>query len=329
MRAASFEYFAPRRVDEALELLGRFRDDAKVLAGGQSLVPMMNMRLVRPSVVIDLNRVASLARVEVMSVDGRPAESGDRRAPNALASNTALGKSIVMGGPVSSSSPRRGLRLGALVRQQVLERDQRIASAVPLLAEAAPVIGHLQTRARGTVGGSLVHADPAAELPACMLALDATFHLESARGRRACRAGAFFRGLLATDLAVDELLAEVEIPAMPGGRAGHGFAEVARRHGDFALVGACAVVSLDAAGVCRHARLVVFGAGDVPHLARAAAGLVGERVDPARSADIGRAAADEIDARDDLHATAGYRRRVAAGLATRVLMAAAVRAEAA
>ena len=292
---------------------------------------MMNMRLVRPSVVIDVNRIASLARVEVMSVDELPAKSGAGKAPHVRASDAPSGESIAMPSAAlaSSSSPRRGLRLGALVRQQALERDQRIASAVPLLAEAAPVIGHLQTRARGTVGGSLVHADPAAELPACMLALDATFHLESARGRRACRADAFFRGLLATDLSADELLAEVEIPAMPGKRAGYGFAEVARRHGDFALVGACAVVSLDAAGVCRHARLAVFGAGDVPHLARAVAGLVGERVDPGRSADIGRAAADEIDARDDLHATAGYRRRVAAGLATRVLMAAAVRAEAA
>ena len=287
MRPAPFEYFAPRTVDEALDLLARHGEEAKLLAGGQSLVPMMNMRLARPAVVIDLNRVASLgvARVEA----GR-------------------------------------LRLGALVRQHALERDARLAAA-PLLAEAAPLIGHLQTRARGTIGGSLAHADPAAELPACTIALDAVFHLRSARASRQVRAADFFRGLLATALEPDELLAEIELPGPPAPRTGHGFAEVARRHGDFALAGACAVLSVDAAGVCRDARLVIFGAGDVPHLARVAAGLIGERPDPRRLAEAGRAGADEIDARGDLHATPEYRRRVAAGLAARALGRAAARAE--
>jgi CO/xanthine dehydrogenase FAD-binding subunit len=289
VRPAPFEYFAPRTVEEALDLLARHGGDAKLLAGGQSLVPMMNMRLVRPGVVVDLNRVATLGGVR---------------------------------------EEARGLRLGALVRQHALERDGRIAAAAPLLAEAAPVIGHLQTRARGTVGGSLVHADPAAELPACMIALDAVFHLRSARAARACRAQDFFHGLLATALEPDELLAEVEIPA-PAPRTGHGFAEVARRHGDFALAGACAALGLDAAGVCRHARLVVFGVGDGPHLARATAGLIGERPSTARLTEAGRAAAAEIDARGDLHATGEYRRRVAAGLGARALGSAAARAEAA
>jgi len=269
VRPAPFEYFAPRTVEEALDLLARHGDEAKLLAGGQSLVPMMNMRLVRPAVVVDLNRVAAL---------GAMREDGGR------------------------------LHLGALVRQHALERDGRVAAAAPLLAEAAPLIGHLQTRARGTIGGSLAHADPAAELPACMIALDAVFHLRSARGPRACSARDFFRGLLSTALEPDELLAGVEVPGAPAARAGHGFAEVARRHGDFALVGACAVLALDAAGVCRHARLVIFGAGDGPHLVRAAAA---------------------IDARADLHATAEYRRRVAAGIAARALQRAAARAEAA
>jgi aerobic carbon-monoxide dehydrogenase medium subunit len=290
VRPAPFEYFAPRAVEEALALLARHGDEGKALAGGQSLVPLMNMRLVRPAVVVDLNRVAALGGVR---------EEGGR------------------------------LRLGALVRQQALERDPRIAAAAPLLAEAAPLIGHLQTRARGTVGGSLVHADPAAELPACMVALDAVFHLQSARGRRACRAEEFYRGLLATTLGPDELLAEVEVPGAPTAHAGHGFAEVARRHGDFALAGACAVLGLDAAGLCRHARLVIFGAGDRPGLARAAAALLGERPEAARLAEVGRAAAAEIDARADLHATAEYRRRVAGGLAARALSQAAARAEAA
>ena len=146
MRPAPFEYFAPRTVEEALDLLARHGDEAKLLAGGQSLVPMMNMRLVRPAVVIDLNRVAALGTVR--------ADAGR-------------------------------LHLGALVRQHALERDGRVAAAAPLLAEAAPLIGHLQTRARGTIGGSLAHADPAAELPACMIALDAVFHLRSARAQRA------------------------------------------------------------------------------------------------------------------------------------------------
>jgi len=289
VRPAPFEYFAPRTVEEALDLLARHGDEAKLLAGGQSLVPMMNMRLVRPAVIVDLNRVAALGALRE--------DAG-------------------------------GLRLGALVRQHALERDARIAAAAPLLAEAAPVIGHLQTRARGTVGGSLVHADPAAELPACMLALDAVFHLRSARAAHACRAQDFFRGLLATALEPDELLAEVEIP-VSAPRSGHGFAEVARRHGDFALAGACAVLGLDAAGVCRQARLVIFGVGDGPHLARATAGLVGERPSAARLAEVGRAAAAEIDARGDLHATAEYRRHVAAGLGARALGSAAARAEAA
>ena len=289
MRPAPFDYVAPRTVEEALDLLARHGDEAKLLAGGQSLVPMMNMRLVRPAVLVDLNRVATLGMFRE--------DAG-------------------------------GLRLGALVRQHALERDGRVARAAPLLAEAAPLIGHLQTRARGTVGGSLVHADPAAELPACMIALDAVFHLRSARAARPVRADDFFRGLLTTALEPDELLAEIALPASAP-RTGHGFAEVARRHGDFALAGACSVLALDAGGVCRAARLVIFGAGDRPHLSRAGAALIGERPSAARLADVGRAGAGEVDARDDLHATAAYRRHVAAGLAARALGQAAARAEAA
>jgi len=290
VRPAPFEYFAPRTVEGALDLLARHGGEAKLLAGGQSLVPLMNMRLVRPAVVVDLNRVAALD--EIREDAGR-------------------------------------LRLGALVRQHALERDARIAASAPLLAEAAPLIGHLQTRARGTVGGSLVHADPAAELPACAIALDAILHLRSPRAHRTCRAREFFRGLLATTLEPDEMLVEIEIPPRPLPRTGHGFAEVARRHGDFALAGAAAVLALDGDGVCRHARLVILGAGDGPHLARAADALVGERPTPARLAEVGRAAAGEIEALADLHATPEYRRRVAAGLAGRALGDAATRAEAA
>jgi carbon-monoxide dehydrogenase medium subunit len=289
VRPTAFDYCAPRTAEEAVDLLARHGGDAKLLAGGQSLVPMMNMRLVRPAVVVDVNRVAGLG--EVRHEAGR-------------------------------------LRLGALVRQHALERDARIAGAAPLLAEAAPLIGHLQTRARGTVGGSLVHADPAAELPACTIALDAVFHVRSARAHRTCRAEDFFRGVLMTALGPDELLVEIELSAAAP-RTGHGFAEVARRHGDFALAGACAVLTLDRGGACQRARLVLFGVGDGPHLARATASLIGERPSGARLAAVGRAAAAEIEARDDLHATAEYRRRVAAGLAPQALGQAVERARAA
>jgi CO/xanthine dehydrogenase FAD-binding subunit len=280
MRPAPFEYFAPRDLDEALALLEEHGSDAKPLAGGQSLVPMMNMRLARPAVIVDLNRVTALATV----------------------------------------SEREGsLRLGALVRQRTLERNGRVAAAAPLIAEAAPLIGHLQTRARGTVGGSLAHADPAAELPACAVALDARLHLRSARAARTCRAVDFFRGLLATALEPVELLVEIEVPASAANRTGHAVAEVARRHGDFALAGACAVVTLDAGGTCRHARLVLFGAGEVPHVARAAGALVGQRPDAERLADVARGAALELEPHADLHASVEYRRRLAAGLGVQAL----------
>lgn len=286
MRPAPFRYLAPRSLDEALEALRRHGDDAKVLAGGQSLVPMMNMRLARPGVVIDINRTASL--------DAIAADDG-------------------------------GLRLGALVRQRRLELDRLVAARAPLLAEAAPHIGHVQTRARGTVGGSLAHADPAAELPACALALDATFTLASAAGTRRVAARDFYVGLLTTALAADELLVEVTVPPMPAG-TGSAFVEVARRPGDFALVGAAAVVTLDSAGTCRRASLVFLGAGGGPHAARAVESLVGCRPDPALLEEATRAAAEELDPPSDVHASARYRRRVATALGARALAVARERA---
>lgn len=289
MKPAPFDYVAPRSLDEALALLGRHGAEAKILAGGQSLVPLMNMRLARPAVLIDINRVPDLATVR--EIDG-------------------------------------GLVLGALARQRTLELSAVVRGAAPLLAEAAPLIGHLQTRTRGTIGGSCAHADPAAELPACAVALDARLHLASARGRRAVGAAAFHTGLFTTALAPDELLLEVEIPRPPAARTGSAFVEVARRHGDFALVGVAAVIGLDAGGVCRHARLVFLGAGDVPHAAASAGALVGTPRDPRRCEDAGRAAADELRPPADLHASAAYRRRVAGVLAARALGLAWARAEA-
>lgn len=280
MKPAAFEYQAPRSLDEALDLLARYGAEARVLAGGQSLVPLMNMRLARPAVVIDVNRVPGLG--EVREVDG-------------------------------------GLGLGALTRQRTLERSPRVRRRAPLLAEAAPLIGHRETRTRGTVGGSCAHADPAAELPACTVALDARLHLASARGRRTVGAADFYVGLLTTALRPDELLVEIEVPAPPFPRTGSAFVELARRHGDFALVGAAALVALDGGGLCRDARLVFLGVGDVPHRAGATAELLGLGREPRRLEAVGRAAAKELDPPGDLHASGDYRRRVAAHLAARAL----------
>jgi carbon-monoxide dehydrogenase medium subunit len=209
------------------------------------------------------------------------------------------------------------LRLGALVRQSALERAATIEERAPLLRQAAPFIGHIQTRARGTVCGSVAHADPAAELPACFVALDAVYHLASARGRRAVPAADFQVGLFTTVLEPDEMLAEIEVPPPPTPRVGTAFAEVARRHGDFALVGVAAVIGVDAGRVCRAARLVFFAVGDGP-VAADVSGLVG-RDSAATVEDVARGAAAALQPHSDLHASAAYRRRVAAALAARAL----------
>jgi carbon-monoxide dehydrogenase medium subunit len=279
VKPAAFEYHAPRELEEALDLLARHGDAAKVLAGGQSLVPLMNMRLARPAVLVDINRLPGLARLEARS---------------------------------------DGLVLGALVRQRALERSPEVRRRAPLLAEAAPLIGHLPTRARGTVVGSCVHADPAAELPACAIALDATFTLRRAAGTRRVAAARFHVGLFATALGPDELVTEMALPAPPP-RAGSAFVEVARRHGDFALVGAAAVVHLAEDGACREARLVFLGAGEVPHAAAAARQLAGRPRDAARLDAVARGAADELSPPSDVHATGAYRRRVAAVIGSRAL----------
>jgi CO/xanthine dehydrogenase FAD-binding subunit len=285
MKPAAFEYARPATLEETLELLRRHGDEAKLLAGGQSLVPMMNMRLARPAFVIDINRVRGL---------------------DAIADDD------------------RDLRLGALVRQGALERAHAIRTRAPLLHEAAPHIGHIQTRTRGTVCGSVAHADPAAELPACLVALDATYHIASARGRRSVRAADFQVGLFTTVLEPDELLAEIAVPPPAAPQVGTAFLEVARRHGDFALVGVAAVVGLDASGACRAARLVFFAVGDAPAAADLG-GLVGSDT-PAAIEDVARGAAAALRPHSDVHASAAYRRRVAASLAARALATAWERA---
>lgn len=282
MKPAPFEYFAPTTVEEALTHLAEHGGDAKALAGGQSLVPMMNFRLVQPAVLVDLNNIPSLAYIT-------PDDNG-------------------------------GLRVGAMTRHHQVEFDALVADRTPLLHEAMPKIGYPQIRARGTFGGSVSHADPSAELVSVSVALDGRFRLRRQKAERWVPAHEFFIGLFTTILEPDELLVEVALPALPG-RSGWSLMEVARRRHDFALLGVAAVVSLDARGLCEQARMVFLSAGDRPMLAlRAAAMLKGQAPgsDVIRAA-AELAAAEDIDPGSDIHATAEFRRHLAKVLAQRAL----------
>ena len=280
MKPAPFVYFTPATVAEALALLARHGGDAKPLAGGQSLIPAMNFRLARPAVLVDLNRIAELTYVRADS----------------------------------------GVSIGAMTRQRAVERSDVVARAAPLLAEAMPSIAHAQIRNRGTVGGSIAHADPSAELPAVMLALDARFQVKSSTGERSIPAGEFFKGMLETALEPGELLVEIAVPPLPD-RTGTAFLEMARRHGDYALVGVATVVTLDQRGRCQAARISLLSVGDGPVLAtEAGKTLAGERP----SEDLLRAAGDaaatrDVDPPSDIHASAAYRRQLVAVLTRRAL----------
>jgi CO/xanthine dehydrogenase FAD-binding subunit len=290
VKPAAFRYFAPPSLDQALELLAEHGDQAKVLAGGQSLVPAMNFRLAQPAVLVDLNRVAELAYVEA---DGAGA-----------------------------------LRVGAMTRQRAVERSAEVARAAPLLRQAMPFIAHPQIRNRGTVGGSLAHADPAAELPAVALALDARFLLRRHGGERWVAAKDFYTGLFATALEPDEILSEISFQS-PAERTGWSFHEVSRRHGDFALAGCAAGVTLDPDGRCAGARVVFFGVGEAPILAeRAATTLAGAEVvggvlAVATLAAVAEAAVAELEPPSDIHASSRFRRHLARTMAERAVGAAA------
>ena len=281
MKPAPFDYFAPGTTDEALALLTEHGDAAKPLAGGQSLIPAMNFRLARPQVLVDLKRVADLSYIR---------------------------------------SEKAGLAVGAMTRQRAVERSDVVARAAPLLAEAMPWIAHPQIRNRGTVGGSLAHADPSAELPAVALALEARFRARSAAGERSIGVADFFKGMLETALEPGELLVEILIPSLAP-RTGTAFLEVARRHGDYALVGVAVVVTLDARNRCQAARVALLSVGDGPVLAvEAGKTLVGQN----RSDEVLRSAADaaatrDVDPPSDIHASAAYRRRLVAVLTRRAL----------
>jgi CO/xanthine dehydrogenase FAD-binding subunit len=284
LKAASFDYVRAGSVAEACELLRQDGDAIKLIAGGQSLVPMMAMRLARPSRLVDINEIAALKFV-------------------------ALEPDVV--------------RTGACTRQCVLERDDALANRVPLLRQALAWVGHIQTRNRGTVGGSLAHADPAAELPLAAQVLGARMVLRSTARVRSVPANEFFTGPLATALEAHECLEEIRWPVWPGPRTGSAFTEVSRRHGDFAIVAAAAQVAVDEEGRCIRASFGLGGGGQTPlAFPGLAAHLLGTRLDVAVVQSIARDAAIELDPGNDLHASAGYRKSLAAVLAARVLHAA-------
>ncbi len=284
MKPAPFDYFAARSVEEALSLLERHGEEARPLAGGQSLVPMMALRLARPAVLIDLNPIASLAGVEVAE---------DR------------------------------IRIGAMTRQAELLVSPLVGMHAPLLIDALAHIGHPPTRARGTIGGSLAHADPSAELPVVMVALDARLVLQGRAGRRSVPAAEFFKDAFETALAGGELLVEIAIPLAAGGTA---FREISPRRGDFAVIAAAARLAVDADGRCRSCALVLGGVAPTPlRCARVEEELVGQLGDEATISSALRALPLERIETEDGHASRLYRRRVAPVMARRALAAALAR----
>jgi carbon-monoxide dehydrogenase medium subunit len=289
MKPPRFEYAAPRSLDDALALLAEHGNRARVLAGGQSLIPLLNFRLAHPEVLVDINRVAGLNHVR--------ADDG-------------------------------GLAIGALARQHAVERSAEVRARVPILAEACHLIGHLPIRHRGTVGGNLAHADPASELPAVMMALEAQLTVARRGSTRTLPAGGFFTGPLTTALAPGELLTEIRVPGLPPRTAG-AFVEMARRAGDYALVGVAALVTLDDAGRCQRARLALCGVGPTPVRAvRAEEALIGQPPGGAALDEAASRAAAATSPASDLHGSAEFRRKLARHFTRLAIQTAAQRASA-
>ncbi len=290
MKPAPFEYIAPTTVEEALGLLTEHGYDAKVLAGGQSLIPMMNFRLAQPSVLVDLNKLAELSFI-------RSEKDGE-------------------------------LRIGAMTRHFQVEHDDLVAEHAPLIHEAMPKIATPQIRSRGTFGGSIAHADPAAELTTICVALDGRFRCQSARGERWVPAQDFFLGMFTSVLEPDEMLVEIAIPPMAP-RTGWALEEEARRAHDFALVGVGAVVTLDTQDRCESARLVFLSVGDGPvEAVKATEMLIGKEVSPDLIRAAAEAVTEELDPSADIHASVKYRLHLARVLARRALEKAFARAAA-
>jgi carbon-monoxide dehydrogenase medium subunit len=289
MKPAPFDYYAPTTVEEALAHLSEHGYDAKVLAGGQSLIPMMNFRLAQPAVIVDINSISELFYI-------RPDQDG-------------------------------GVRMGAMTRHHQVEQSALVAERAPLVYDAMPKIATSQIRSRGTFGGSIAHADPSAELAAISVALDGRFRLQGQLGKRWVAANEFFVGMFTTLMEPDELLVEIALPPLPP-RTGCALMEVARRPHDFALVGVVALVTLASNDRCQNARLVFLSVGDGPVEAnQAAEALRGQTLTPeAIRAAAELAATADIDPGSDIHATAEFRRHLANSLAQRALKKASERA---
>lgn len=284
MPAIPFEYHAPDTLEEAVALLAKHGDGAKALAGGQSLVPLLTLRLARPDVVVDLNHLEALRAVRRESDD---------------------------------------VVIGALVRHRALERGEGPLRDCPILQEAAALIGNVRVRTLGTIGGSLAHADPAAELPAVARALDGTLVVRGAAGERAIPAHEFFVGALTTALAPDEVIVGIRLPVLGPG-VGYAVTEFTRRAGDFAIVAAVAVVEVRPAGEIARARVALAGVGSTPlRLPGVEAALASERPDPRILRRAAEGASREIEPEGDAHASAAYRRHLARVLTARALERAA------
>ena len=287
MKPAPFRYIAASSLEQALALKAQHGDEAKFLAGGQSLIPAMNFRLARPTILIDINGIESLAGV-------RPSEATTR--------------------------------VGPLTRYRALQRDAAFAGLFPLIGEALPHIAHPQIRNRGTIGGNLSHADPASELPAITVALRARFHVQSATRARSIEASDFFVSALTTDLEPDEMLTEIELP-LQRPRTGSCFMEVARRRGDFAIVGVAAQITLDDHRACSDIRLAFCGVGDTPVDASPAASmLIGQSPTDNTFRDVAASVQTMIEPSGSVHATADYQRHLAGVLTKRALRTAHQRA---
>jgi CO/xanthine dehydrogenase FAD-binding subunit len=284
LKSPPFDYARAASIDEACELLRQHGDAAKLIAGGQSLVPMMAFRLLRPSWLIDIHTIRALAFVMI---------------------------------------EEDAVRTGACARQCIVLRDDAVAARVPMLRQALAFVGHAQTRNRGTIGGSLAHADPSAELPLVAQVLEAHLTLRTASGTRTLSAAEFFTGTMTTALEPNECLEEIHWPIWRDKRTGSAFTEISRRHGDFAMVAAAAQVALDEDGRCTRASFGVGGAGPVPVAFPALARrLVGNRPDEATLREIAQEAAATLEPGSDTHASADYRRHLAAVLIRRVLQSA-------
>jgi len=291
MKPPPFDYYNPTSVGEALTHLAEHGYDAKALAGGQSLIPMLNFRLAQPAVLVDLNRIADLSFI-------RETDDG-------------------------------GLHLGAMTRHYQVENDPLVAEKAPLIAEAMPQIATTQIRSRGTFGGSIAHADPSAELVAISVALDAEFHLRSQSGIRKFKAEDFFLGMFTTQLDPEELLVEITLPPLPA-RTGWALQEIARRPHDFALVGVAALVTLNELGHIQESRIVLFSVGDGPVMAlKARALLQGQSPSPELfRAAAETASMEDVDPTSDIHASASYRRQLVRVLTRQALERSVERAHA-